>query len=250
MKTRSSFIKTALALTLLAAARPLKAQDWPVLDLKQWRGIAHLKSLKTGGTIKKLDYTVEAKYPVFEAKGALENFANSRLRHDAIADFNDFAAQARQEMRTETVMAGYSYASGPILSYYKRGRVISLTINTSRYMGGAHGIELTEGQTFAVVNGKPKLINLGDLFAPGSAYQPLVIKLILAKLKKDERAEWIADGTVKTVTPEQLGNFALEKDGLRWTFNPYEMGSYAAGPIDVKLTISELGPNLRKSVFW
>jgi hypothetical protein len=239
------------AFTLLATTLPLYAQEGITSqDARQWRGIARLKNLKANGKIRGQTYSIDGQYPVFLAKTRLARFANLKVKRYATKGFQEFLALTKKEMSAENLGAGYEYESGPILSTYKPARLISLSMCTYRYMAGAHGLGLSNAITYAIVNGKPKEIGLADCFLPGTAYRPLVEKLIFAKLKSDERAEWVHDGTVKSLTPEQFNNFTVEKDGLEWTFNPYEMGSYAAGPIDVKLSPAELGPGVRKSLLW
>lgn len=240
------------ALALLGATSPLRAQeDITSQDAKQWRGIARLKTLKSKGKIKGTDYSLDGQYPVFLARTRLARFANQKLKQYATSSYSEFLKQARTDLQAGSPMGlGYEYESGPLLSTYKPGRVISLSMNTYRYMGGAHGLGLTDGITYAMINGQPKEIGLADCFVPGTRYRPLVEKLLFAKLRQDDRAEWVHDGTVKTLSPAQFNNFTVEKDGLEWTFNPYEMGSYAAGPISIKLTPKELGPQVRKSLLW
>jgi hypothetical protein len=115
-----------------------------------------------------------------------------------------------------------------------------------QYADGAHGDTPRTTFNFALVNGQPKRLQLADFFAPGMDSRRHVQALLMAKLHKDSRAQFI--GEVKTLSTAQLNRFVVERDGLRFWFDPYEVASYAAGPIDVKLTVAELGPDFKGSL--
>lgn len=216
---------------------------------QQWKGIARLKTLSSNGKVAGKEYHLRGQYPVFAVKTPLTQYANAQLKRYANKNFEQFRTEAKKEMK-ESGGLGYEYDSGPSLSWYKPSRIVSLNMNTYRFMGGAHGLGLSDGITYAMINGKPKEIGLKDCFLTGTDYRTPVERAIFVKLRKDERAAWVEDGSVKSLTVAQFNNFVVEKDGLRWTFNPYEMGPYAVGQIEVKLTAKELGPGVNKKVLW
>ena len=79
-------------------------------------------------------------------------------------------------------------------------------------------------------------IALPDLFAPGSAYFPLLAKLTLTDLKKQSDSYgW--DGEPRST---MFDYFTFGDDGLMIRFPPYAAGSYADGDLEVTLSVSQL----------
>lgn len=113
---------------------------------------------------------------------------------------------------------------------------------------GAHPNSFISTRNYGQFGGRPKRLTLGDFFRPGSNYRAKTTVILLAKLRKNESAMWIDDGTVKEITTDQLNNFRAAPDGLTWIFNPYEMGPYAAGYVETKLSLNDLGPDFRREM--
>lgn len=127
-------------------------------------------------------------------------------------------------------------------------RVISVTSGTYEYSGGAHPNHWSEAFNFAMVEGKPRQLKLDDLFRKGSKPGKAISDKLIAKLQKEEGAEWVINGDVKAITPQQLDRFTIGMDGLTWYFNPYEVGPYVSGDFEIKLTWNELGPDLIRAI--
>jgi len=197
-------------------------------------------------------YKAVSQYPVFNSRSPLARYANAQLKKAAVSDYKDFLAQARRDIKAGAVEAErtYEYQSGAMLGRYAPPKLISLNVTDYRYLGGAHGLAIISGITYGLVNGKPKVLTLGDLFVPGTPYRSRVEKLILAKLKQNPGADWVHSGEVKTLTADQLNNFTVVKDGLEWSFNPYDMGPYSSGIITAKLSPAELGTGIKRNWIW
>lgn len=122
------------------------------------------------------------------------------------------------------------------------------------YTGGAHGVGATSGTNFGTPVGatRPRELKLADFFTDGVAASRRINDLLMAKLRAtkgtEQEASFVLDGSVKWVDKESRENFVAEKDGLRWFFGPYEMGPYAVGEFEVKLSARELGPQFRASL--
>jgi hypothetical protein len=250
MNLRPSCRLSSTALALATLALPASAQEEGLVnrDMKQWRGIAHLKTIRTKAKL----YKAVTQYPVFNSRTPVARYANVQLKKWAIADYNDFIRESKRDIKAGAVEAdrAYEYQAGPMLGIYAPPRLISVTVTDYRYLGGAHGLAVISGTTFGTINGKPKVLMLGDLFVPGTPYRATVEKAILAKLKQNPGADWVRNGEVKTLTPDQLNNFIVKPDGVEWSFSPYDMGPYSSGIITAKLSPAELGPGLKKSWLW
>jgi hypothetical protein len=118
--------------------------------------------------------------------------------------------------------------------------LLSYTVESNQYSGGAHG-----GTTFrnTIVDLKTgEKLSEEDLFTEASL--PLINDIILKKLEAQnkvgtpEELEQIGYFDVSQIG--QYKNFYLNEEGLVYTFNAYEIGAYALGTIEVKLTFHDL----------
>ncbi|MCC7230764.1 MAG: DUF3298 and DUF4163 domain-containing protein [Fimbriimonadaceae bacterium] len=127
-------------------------------------------------------------------------------------------------------------------------RLVSLSIATYDYSGGAHPNHGVQSMNFGFIAGKPKQLTLTDFFAPGFDSRGHVSKLIIERLKQTQGAEWVKEGQVTSLNTEMAERFVVNADGLTWTFNPYEVGPYASGDFEVKLNLNQLGPKFKRSL--
>jgi hypothetical protein len=127
-------------------------------------------------------------------------------------------------------------------------RLVSIAVSTYDYSGGAHPNHGVDMFNFGLVRGKARQLKLADFFATGFNSSAFISKLVIARLKKEEGATSVQDGEVKTLNAKQLQRFSVGADGLTWYFNPYEVGPYAAGDFEVKLSLKELGPKFNKAM--
>ena len=186
-------------------------------------------------------------YPRFRSQSALARYASWRVRQNAAQRVNEFAAQARRDLKEFTPMGNMAYDEAYAVHFHNPQKLISLSVEHYQFMGGAHGISGVRGLNFGIPQGesRPRALVLGDFFRKGSNYQNELDAALMKKLraKKNPQPDFIASGDVKTLRPDLIKNFVVEKDGLRWFFPPYAIGAYASGPFEAKLLKAELGPN-------
>jgi hypothetical protein len=239
----------AVSLSLLSflVASPLRAQEVEPKEAKNipFKGIARLHTLST----KTKRYTAKTTYPAFFAKTRLARFANQKIAATEKKYYREWRAETQKTLKDEpSTIVPYDYSSSASLIYYAAAKLISLRFDSYEFSGGAHGMSIIDTRNFGIISGKPKELVLGDLFKAGSNYRQLVETQVLAKLKKDPNAAWVQDGSVKSLVNSQFNNFSIEPDGVRWLFNQYEMGPYAVGQFEIKLSLKELGPNFRRDL--
>ena len=204
---------------------------------------ARLKEIKRSGK----NWEASATYPVFRAATPLARTANAQLRSDAQTQLRAGIAQLTQYLADDPPPENpYEWDLAPRLSF-AGPNAISVEQDIFYDMGGAHPNTVINTRNYGSSGNKRKRLTLGDCFAPGANYRATTANKVLAKLKQSG-ASSVADGTVKSLTTDQLNNFVIEADGLKWIFSPYEMASYAEGIIEAKLKISELGPNFRREL--
>lgn len=118
-------------------------------------------------------------------------------------------------------------------------RLISLTLLTDFYGGGAHGSLTSQALNFDPRNSR--VATLKDFFLPGSNWEAAITGLCQKSLS-DER-----DG----LDMDRVG--AVVRNSAAWTFGPtsalvffdvYTIASYSGGPSEVTLTYEQLRPYL------
>lgn len=251
-------MKIRISLALLCGAALVAPIFSPVAHAQKddaykrsWKGVATLKTLSKKEKIREL----KASYPIFSGHRKVAQVAGLKLKTDAIQGFNAFEKESRGSAQELGLPGGMTYAYNlETTLVLNRPQFISATTQFYQFTGGAHGIYGTFGTNFGVPAGqnKPRQLKLADFFTDGVAASRRVNNLLMNKLRatkgREQEATWVIEGEVKSVSKTSLENFVAEKDGLRWFFGPYEMGPYAAGEFEVKLTARELGPKFRASL--
>jgi Protein of unknown function (DUF3298)/Deacetylase PdaC len=123
---------------------------------------------------------------------------------------------------------------------------LSLEFSEESYTGGAHPNTMMRLATFDTRTGRR--LTLEDLFAPGHAE---ALRRLGERAFREAHALapdadlvaagfWFEDGRFSL-----NDNFAVTPEGLRFHFNPYEVGPYALGPTDITLTRAMLADLIR-----
>jgi hypothetical protein len=217
--------------------------------LQTWRGAARLETLH----LKQKTREISAVYPVFLDSRRVARVAESVIKRDASRDFRAFEKGSRGSAKDLGLMSGMSYASEftPAL-VLNAPRLVSVAVMGYEFQGGAHGMYGTSGYVFGFPRGSnaPRQLRLADFFTDGSAAKARVNRLLMNHLRatkgREQSADFVIDGTVKSLDPAQLENFVVLPNGsLKWFFAPYSVASYAAGEFEVSLSSRELGPTFR-----
>lgn len=117
--------------------------------------------------------------------------------------------------------------------------LVNYTIYRSSYTGGAHGMYAVEYHTYSLADGAE--LTAADLFGE-ERLQPLAAQIrrkIYAAYDAANDEELAAQGFF----PEYIGvtdNFRIAPDSVVFFFNPYEVGCYALGPIEVPFSRQEI----------
>jgi hypothetical protein len=203
---------------------------------------------------KKLRYEIEVEYP--QLTGSVDpNFEkfNQSVRaliNRKIADFKKEMAPSPEDtaaLDTPGVPADESLGSDINIGYavtLAKDDLISIEFTVSSYSAGAaHPNSYTEVVNFDLKNGKP--LKLADLFLPGSKYLQAISTNSIQELKKLTHGadamlddDWIQKGAAPELT--NYDNWTITRKGLGITFDPYQVGPYAAGPQHVLVPYSAL----------
>lgn len=169
----------------------------------------------------------------------LEGFSGTPEKA-AQASLHEIAAEYLQDIPEQSYTYEYSIDSEISVT----DTLLTCVINRWSYLGGAHGMYGTECHTYSLADGYE--YELADLFSEEE--QQNLAAAIHAKLCEEYEAADDEALSEAGFFPEYIAateNFILTPEGMTFHFNPYEIGCYALGSIEVSLTNEEIG-QLRK----
>lgn len=117
--------------------------------------------------------------------------------------------------------------------------LVTYIISRWSYTGGAHGMYATECHTYSLAGGYE--LSTADLF---SERQQLGMETLLRR-KLCEQYEAANDEELaeRGFFPEYISlteNFRITPEGITFYYNPYDIGCYALGAVDVTMSREEL----------
>lgn len=200
---------------------------------------------------KKPKYEIDAEYPQLTGSGSqnYEKF-NQTIRNlvtKKVAGFKaDMASDAADpELELPAESAGSDLHIGYNIELARDDLISVLLVVGSYSAGAAHPNSYSEVVNFDLKNGK--LLDLSDLFQPGSKYLQVLAAYCIADLKKQAKAkgedsmlddDWIQRGAGPEA--ENYGSWTIGKQGLGIVFDAYQVAAYAAGPQHVFVPYSAL----------
>lgn len=111
----------------------------------------------------------------------------------------------------------------------------SLLASVYTYTGGAHPNTFSESYLARLEeDGTVTIVRLDELFQPGTAWLEQVSDRVLEELARQE-AYAVTNGEIIELGLDDLATFTLGPAGLRFHFDPYEVGPYVQGPFAVTL---------------
>lgn len=154
----------------------------------------------------------------------------------------DAAAVALHEIKDD-YLSGISAERTYEISAEAEGIVvdtlITYAITRSSYLGGAHGMYGTECHNYTLRDGYE--LSTADLFTDEQLQA--LNRLIRAKLCERYQARNDEELTAAGFFPEDIGsteNFRVTPEGLTFYYNPYDIGCYALGPVEVDFSREEI----------
>lgn len=117
--------------------------------------------------------------------------------------------------------------------------LLSYAITRSSYTGGAHGMYTTVYHTYSLTDGFE--LSLADLFTVDELQ--LLDGAIHERIARDYGAGSDEELAAQGFFPEYISpteNFRITDDGIEFLYNPYEIGCYALGNVEVHFTREEL----------
>ncbi|MCW5941161.1 MAG: YbaY family lipoprotein [Fimbriimonadaceae bacterium] len=192
-------------------------------------------------SVEKGKWRAVAQVPRFATDGVLEQCAGPDLElalEDGFYAFVGRAHSLNQKPVPGLPRREWTYTS-KVTTSVVRPDLISLLATVDTETGGAHGMEVTRPFAYGFVRGRAKRLAASDLLKAGLDPVTVFGEMVLPRLVKLD-AQWVQDGTVKALTPEQCDSFVVTPSGITFLFDPYEMGPFVQGSFQVKVPFADL----------
>jgi hypothetical protein len=172
-------------------------------------------------------YMIDASWPYIEQAGEQPfNSAVETLVQREISSFKDGVSSIPDDPTLDDFSSSLNISYTPTLVNHD---LLSVLIKVSFYNAGA----AHPGSYFYSINydlRQEKEISLGDLFRSDASYLETISAYCLDDLRSRDVLAW-EDGALPLEENYQVWN--ITPDGLKVTFNEYQVAPYAAGPQSV-----------------
>ncbi len=195
-------------------------------------------------------FKLTATVPVFSARTPVALMANNAMTAWVTSEHAHFVKELGKPPK-DSPTKEYTWDTTPTVSYFYAPRLASVSFLVYSDSGGPHPNHWYRTFNYGVTDGKAKRLKITDLFTKGinaADIKQQITDLLLNKARLDERAMFVNDGTVTKLSDDVLNSFILERDGIKYLIGPYEFGPYAVGDFEYKLSLSELGPDFRRTL--
>ncbi|MEZ5344613.1 MAG: DUF3298 and DUF4163 domain-containing protein [Pyrinomonadaceae bacterium] len=198
-------------------------------------------------------WELKVQYPEVRLKGdkpAVKfNDLARKLVMDGVTDFKNRMSQLSVEERDHLPEgANFYYETGYTVEYLSE-RMVSVSFNNGEYTGGAHPNNSSFALNFDLEN--EKILKLEGLFSAGSDFLNTISKICIAEIKEQQGEngsnDWIEGGAGPEL--ENFENWTVTKDGLKFAFDQYIVGPYAAGRFEVLIPFEKFSDDMRRVNF-
>jgi hypothetical protein len=122
---------------------------------------------------------------------------------------------------------------------FNQGNLVSQVINIYENTGGAHGASSTKGMVIDINTGKK--LEYEDVFQVEmeEAISELLLFELMSARNYPNREALAEDGfDFEVIRP--TGNFVADDKGVTFIYNPYELGAYILGIVEIAVPYSDL----------
>lgn len=122
---------------------------------------------------------------------------------------------------------------------FNRGNIISQVVNIYEYTGGAHGASSTKGLVYDITTGKNILYD--EIFYDNTteAVSALLLSHLMEERRYPNEDALIESGFNSAQIPPSQ-NFVVNEKGMTFIYNPYELGAYVLGIVEIFVPYSDL----------
>ncbi len=191
--------------------------------------------------LKKLKKNFVLSYFGEKYKDLSPNKAIVQYTEDYLQAYKELELDFKKEQNKKEESNWYSYyemTSNEIM--FNQNEIISYTIYFENYTGGAHGSHTCTNHVINLQTGN--LITEEDIFVEN--YQEDLAQILVNTIAEQREVENVKDlenigyFSIEEIYPN--GNFLINKNGITYTFNEYEIAAYVVGMTQVFLPFNEI----------
>ena len=167
--------------------------------------------------------------------------------HEAAEALKDEQQQARESQPADGAtttkpadLPAHSFDGGYEVVYASPD-LVSVQFNYSTYLGGAHPNHFSLAFNYDLKRSTE--IKLPELFTPQANYLKVLSDYCVKELKKLSTTQGVEEGAGPK--PDNYHSWNVTPLGLRFTFDPYQVGAYAVGAHEVLVPYAVLKPVLK-----
>ena len=175
-------------------------------------------------TVLKNDLSYSVQYPYFlpEKYAPLNEAIRGEILKANAALTDHFSDPQKMTRAMEGILKYDRIDSFEI--QFAGSKIISILNSSYFYTGGAHGNYVYESFNYAVSDDHFRRLELG----------------VVEKLK-EKKATFVLDGSVNAFEMGELSpSFSIKENGFVFTFAPYMVDAYAAGPYEIFISFDEI----------
>lgn len=208
---------------------------------------AQTKALQDSINNTLIRFCLGKEYVGKETKKAIAEFKLAYIK-DYKKDVEEFYIEdTKNNPDTEVTGEWYNYSKTIKTNIqYNEHSILVYQIDTYEYTGGAHGMYSSNFINFDLTTGKQ--LHLADIFK--ADYKKELTRLLVAQLEKNNKVtseselEDIGYFITEPLAPTE--NFHIDKEGISFFYNVYEIAPYAMGTTVLKLTYPALQSLLKE----
>ncbi len=199
-------------------------------------------------------WEIKAVYPALQLDGGrlAEEFnkvaKETVMKH--VTDFKKIMSEFSENDRKNLPKGvSYSLTIGYTVEYLG-DEFVSVYFWRSDYTGGAHPNSWSFVLNYDLE--KSRIVELKDLFKPDSGYLDFISKKSIEQIAKKQGEyadrDWIGRGAGAKL--KNFANWNATKKGLRFTFDAYQVGSYAEGPYETFIPFESFPQEMQGTAFY
>jgi len=151
---------------------------------------------------------------------------------------SDFKDSKTEDIKEAPFSYNYEFSSSLMIAY-ATPKLITMAQSFYSYTGGAHGMYGTRYYVFDLT--KPRQLGLNEIVTPEGRkkLRPLLEKYF-RKQNNIKAGTTLVDAGLFENKIEPNSNFFVSGKGISFCYQPYEIGPYSSGQIEIFIPLSEL----------
>ena len=195
------------------------------------------------------NWGIDVSYPKITSKNTKNtNDFNRRAKKIVMDEVHNFEKMFLEE-DVDKSSAPYDLIIGYEITFLSQDLVSVLFIESS-YSGGAHGNKETYTLNYDLQKGK--VLALENLFKKNTNFVEIISKESIAQILKKQGYDNPAKEWVKEGAGQHIKNFTkwnITSIGLQFTFDPYQVASYAEGDFQTEVLYQKFSPKIQSHYF-